>query len=34
LKEKLEKQKIIDEILAPEPVSEMDTKLYSGYLAS
>lgn len=32
-KEKLEKQKIRDEILAPEPVSEMDMKLYSGTIA-
>ena len=34
LKDKLEKQRIRDEILKPEPVSEMDTKLYSGYLAA
>ena len=34
MKEKLEKQRIRDEILAPEPVSEMDTKVYSGYLAA
>jgi len=33
-KEKMEKQRIREEILAAEPVTEMDTKLYSGYLAS
>lgn len=33
LKEKLERQKIREEILAAEPVTEMDAKLFSGYLA-
>lgn len=33
LKEKQLKQKITEEILAADPVSEMDTRLYSGYLA-
>ena len=33
LREKQEKERIRDEILAAEPVTEMDTKLFSGYLA-
>ena len=28
------KQKIREELLAPEPVTDFDQKLYSGYLAS
>jgi hypothetical protein len=33
LQSKLEMQKIRDQILAAEPVTEMDTKLYSDNLA-
>lgn len=33
-KAKLEKQKIRDELLAPEPISDQDTKIFSGYLAA
>lgn len=32
--EKALKQKITEEILAADPVSEMDTREYSGYLAA
>ena len=33
LRFKQEKQRIRDEILATDPVTEMDTRLFSGYLA-
>ena len=33
-KEKLEKQKIRDELLQPDPVTDFDTKLYSDHLAT
>ena len=34
VQEKLEKQRIREEILAAEPVTEMDTRLYSESLAA
>ena len=33
MKEKMEKQKIREELLRPDPISDFDTKIYSGYLA-
>lgn len=33
-KDKLEKQKIRDELLKPDPVTDFDTKLYSDYLGT
>lgn len=33
MKEKMEKQKIREELLKPDPISDFDTKIYSGYLA-
>jgi hypothetical protein len=32
-KEKQQRQKIREELLAPEPITEMDTKIYSDSLA-
>jgi hypothetical protein len=34
LKDKLEKQKIRDELLKPDPITDFDTKLYSSYLGT
>lgn len=34
VKEKLEKQKIRDELLKPEPVTDFDTRLYSDSVAT
>jgi len=33
MREKMEKQKIREELLKPDPISDFDTKIYSGYLA-
>lgn len=33
-KENLENQKVRDELLATEPISDQDTKVFSGYLAA
>lgn len=33
-KDKLEKQRIRDELLKPDPVTDFDTKLYSDYLGT
>jgi hypothetical protein len=33
-KEKLENQKVRDQLLATEPISDQDTKIFSGYLAA
>lgn len=33
-KYKLEKQRIRDELLKPDPVTDFDTKLYSDYLGT
>lgn len=32
--DKLEKQKIRDELLKPDPITDFDTKLYSDYLGT
>ena len=34
LQAKLEKQRIRDELLKPDPVTDFDTKLYSDYLGT
>lgn len=34
MKDKLEKQRIRDELLKPDPITDFDTKLYSDSLAT
>jgi len=34
MKEKMEKQKIREELLKPEPINDFDTRLYSDSLAT